>query len=769
MLYCPKCQQTYEEGGQRFCLNEGERLLHVNSAGQTSNQPSSVFTNILNRKTGDDDGGKFSTVPKFSPSDVSGYSRPKFQPTENSSFFKSETEIQLEMEREPRTAFKPTFADFSLPAPGSKTFAEPISEEESPIVEVGEESIIETDAVEIIAEPDATPEELVKNRYRTAEIIAENDDSVDYSAEDTLENGKKVSLRIWKDGNVEDFFANEILAEERKSLARINHPNFANALDAGKTADGKSFIVTEFTAGKTVREILETNGQLNALRTARIIRQAADALGEAHQNGVLHRNLKAEDIILFQDENGAERVKVTNFGAAQEKLNEENLLYKSPEQVEGKIANVASDNYSLAVVAYQMLTNRLPFNALSVGELLKSQREGLRMRPSDVRFDLPSLVDGILKKALAFNSFDRYSRARDFGDEFFSEIIANAPLEADEEETFAGSSEAETAALPDDSADENSADEILTTAVAPEVFVPEFRVADKAESRDVKAADDLAWEKRSPEPPNEARRHSGNVWSVVGIAVLLAALLGVWYYFINRPNEALAPVVTEVPVQNQPATDNAPLNAVNTPTAPPPAELESPPPARSIKQPAGSVYFQNSRDNLTGEKMKNFLGFSLYYPQDWKIGTAESSFLDVSRKAANNLPVEQMLVSYYSSQGTFKSDAEIFPVEVKKTDATLKKIIPNYKLISQGEKTVNNGWQAYEVKFEGKSKTAGGEDISIWGRRLFIPTQLRGMNNGYVITMLATSLSKEVKSVDDVGVKGELSSVLETFEPNQNF
>ena len=128
-----------------------------------------------------------------------------------------------------------------------------------------------------------------------------------------------------------------------------------------------------------------------------------------------------------------------------------------------------------------------------------------------------------------------------------------------------------------------------------------------------------------------------------------------------------------------------------------------------------------------------------------------------------------MLVGYYNSRGTYKNDAGIFPTLVKETNQTLKKIVPNYQIVSEGKKTINNGWQAYEVSFQGTGKTVNGENIKLWGKRLFIPTAIRGMKNGYVVTMLATSLSKDVKSAGDVGVKGELATVLETFEPNQTY
>lgn len=221
----------------------------------------------------------------------------------------------------------------------------------------------------------------------------------------------------------------------------------------------------------------------------------------------------------------------------------------------------------------------------------------------------------------------------------------------------------------------------------------------------------------------------------------------------------------EVPTESVFPTPEENINA----SAPMPQDIEVPPLPRKISQPPNTIHFQNSKEDLKGDLAKNFLGFSLYYPKDWKQNDAKGKFLDISKDAASGTPIEQMLVSYYDSKGTFETDTESFPALVKETNTTLKEIVPNYEVISEGEKTVNNGWRAYEVKFKGSGKTAKGEDITLWGRRLFIPPARPGMKNGYVITMLATSLSPDVKNVDDVGVKGELAAILESFEPNQNF
>jgi serine/threonine-protein kinase len=585
----------------------------------------------------------------------------------------------------------------------------------------------------------------VKGRYTIAEQIGQDEGSIFYLAEDKIVPHKKVVVRVLMDKEADDFFSSKFFVEERVSLSHISHPNIAGVIDSGELSEGVPFIVTEFAKGKTVKEELQEIGQFDALRTARIIRQASYALSEVHQSGIVHRSLKPENIVLTINENGAEQVKLTNFGASKGKVNQESLLYKSPEQIAGKFANPTSDGFSLAVIAYQMLTGRLPFDAATVGGLLKLQREGLRLRPSEARSDLPPPIDEILEKALAFNAPDRYRKVRDFGDEFFGEIAAHASFQAEEGEIAPNKPKAEKAA------------EAAASGAAS--HTPAVRETTKTAVAAPRARNSV----RTINAPKMRKEMSLSRFAVpiFSAAILLAALLGVWYYLANPSGENVnqnATITNAAPEQNAassaPATEEA---------------AETPPLARSISPPPDSFYFQNSKAGLKGEAVKNYLGFSLYYPNDWRLNKAGNNFWDVSKNADNNVPIEQMLVSYYNSRGTYRADKEIFPALIRETNGTLSKILPNYQVVSEGKRTVNNGWQAYEIKFQGTGKTTRGEEITIWGRRLFIPAAIRGIKNGYVVTMLATSLSEDVKNVEDVGVKGELSAILETFEPNQNF
>ncbi len=517
----------------------------------------------------------------------------------------------------------------------------------------------------------------------------------------------------------------------------------------------------------SIKEMLDKTGQFNSLRTARIIRQTTDALSEAHRNGVLHRNLSPENIILTVSESGNEQVKLINFGIVKEKSHKNNLSYKSPEQIEGKSANVASDIFSLGVVTYEMLTKRLPFTGSSVKDLLNSQREGLIIHPTNLRLDLPPEIDKVLDKALNFNFSERYANAHDFGESLDNALTNEKPLDINRD------SEIEII-FEDEVVEETNPSSEPSSAQAIDEAVDELPVAAdvefQSESPDNENAvagitdresDELIKEKQIAAPSGNSGWVLGTL-SVLGALILIAGIWGLWSYVLNSPPEAQ---IIETPAESVFAT---PEETVQT-SAPAPADIEIPPLPRTVAQPPDTNYFQNSKENVKGELAKNFLGFSLYYPNDWKVNDAEGKFLDISSNASTGTPIEQMLVSYYDSKGTYKSDTELFPSLVEETNKTLKSIVPNYEMISEDKKTVNNGWQAYEVKFKGSGTTGKGENITLWGRRLFIPTARPGMKNGYVITMIVTSLSPDVKNVDDVGVKGELSAILESFEPNQNF
>ena len=842
MLYCPKCQHTYEMGSQRFCSNDGARLLVA--TGKTGRQAAGgVFSTLLGKTLLSDESAERKAPQQsfsaFEDPHIPEVVEPEFvepvelepdeykPPFESSDSAVSATAMSPAADAKPAILFdRGSVFELELPAttaaakqemPAAKPLARVIRPNEIPsgTASVGDRKSNPAGRNALTWEkPKVLLGQTVKGRYYVTEMLGQDEVSISYLADDKIALGRKVFVRVFMDEDVEDDPASRIFAEERVSLSHINHPNIARVLDSGELQEGKPFIVSEYLEGKTVRNMLDRSGQFNALRTARIIQQAAHALSEAHQNGILHRNLKPENLFLTVSDSGSEQVKLTNFGVLYDKIDQTNLPYKSPEQLDGKLSNFASDIFSLGVIAFQMLTNRLPFNSSSTGNLLKSQREGLTLSPTNLRLDLSPQVDEVLQKALAFKPAERFPKARDFGDALFSALSA-APssekaekpeqseekipaaeegekieilpagdepeadkqpqpvqfnndeiidddepiLELDEADyrDFTFEPETPDSAKVEKTADKSFALENSETAVAPIVSF------EKPEANDLpapKSNNELPWEKRSPEP---LKAGSPN-WLLFAISALgLMVFLGVWYYFLNRPAPPIPPPPT---AQSQPPVQPPQQNLISSTGE---GVNEVPPVPRQISQPPDTIYFENSKQNLKGELAKNFLGFSLYYPKDWEKGQNENNYLDIIKKSADGTTIKAAIITRYSSKGTFNADKPTFATFKENSDKDLSKLLENYLVISSGETTIQDGrWKAFEVKFQGGISTATGSKAALWGRRYWVPVQRPGVKSGFVITVLATSLDPNVTSVDQVAVNDELKQILDTFEPSLN-
>lgn len=749
MLYCPKCSSSYQEGTQRFCTNDGSRLVTSSSATKSTTTSQGVFSSLLEKKPSSYDNDE-KIVPKqrvAPPQTVRTEKPPAFKTNLSSKVFSSESFTQ-KREEKPIQVTKPVVR---LVKP---------NEIASGTAEVGDRALHPTGRLALTWDsPKVMIGQTVKGRYYVTELIGQDDSSITYLAEDKIIANKEVVVRILMEEKNDEFLS-KIFAEERVSLSHINHPNVVKVLDSGELLEGKPFVVTERVDGFSLKEKLRKLENFNPLRTARVIRQASFALSEVHQNGILHRSLKPESVFLTVSEVGSELVKVTDFVVSNgaKKQNLENVKYLAPEQLEGKMPNFASDIYSLAVIAYQMLTGRMPFSFATADQLYRVQKAGLETLPSDVRPELSPEVDEVFVKALAYLPNERYPKARDFGDALFHALNESSELEPE-------------------------SDKVENVSIAPSsILIPGLKekketngitIGAKAETTENKEdtihisspKNELAWEKRSPEPVNSGNLVNYLIYGL-GLLILLVGTVGILKYAMNRqPAPEYVPPKVENTVDPNVAKPTI-TDATQQENSPTPTEIESPPLPRSITPPPNSKYFENSKLDLKGDLAKNYLGFSLNYPNEWEKNTTDTNFVDVSRKAESGTPIEQFLVTYYDSKGTFNADAEKFPKLVEESNKKLSKLIANYRFISEGEKTINGGWRGYEMKFQGEGETQKGEKITMWGRRLFIPAARPGVKSGFVITMVATSLSPVVKSAEDVGIKGDLGSILETFEPS---
>lgn len=636
-------------------------------------------------------------------------------------------------------------------ARAAKPFGRRIAPHEIPAghVDLGERESIPAHFNEFdIDEPEAFVGKTVKGRYLVTEWIGEENSRFSYLGEDRIVGDRRVVIHILSRDEGLDEITSSIFDEERVALSHFNHPNIARLFDSGSYTNGTTYLISEHIDALTVDDILQIHGRFTPERVGRLIRQAAHAIGDVHNERILHRDIHPENIAIGPSDTEAESVMVTGFGISSGEPNAGNLAYQAPERLDGRISTVATDIYSLAVIAYEMLTGRRPYDGESERELRAAQRSGTAPVTSLVR-GLSTDVDAVFSKALSADPRARYVTAREFGDALFAAVTKPVPAGQTTELPIY---DAEIEVIEKEAVSESGDAEVISEPVS------------EAAPPSVVHDDGPAWTRRSPEPIAEP---DSRFLKIAGISFVLLLLLiaAAWYLLINRPVQNDLPAAVSLE-QGPNATDTA--TAVDTIV---------PPLARDIPQPPNTDYYANLKQNLKGDLIRNFVGFKLYYPKDWKVngplpGTAPNSrgkFFDISKTAPGGQLREQLLISYYPSKGTFTDDYASFPGLVKETNETLKKMIPSYQMLSEGPTSVNGGWQAYEVKFQFSVKPDAGESFVVWGRRLFIPAQRPGVRNGFEVTMLATSFAGDVHSVDDVGVKGDLAQILYSFEPSQNF
>ncbi|MFZ1700563.1 MAG: protein kinase [Pyrinomonadaceae bacterium] len=750
-MYCPKCKQSFEEGSRRFCPTDGARL--ISEASESRDTGGGIFANLIPKiETHSEFDETRSNVPRVAVSE------PELEipfvtaeHTADNIFFELD-EIDVEPVRED------VFHISAEPASAApQRIGRKVDPKDVPAghVDLGSADRVPPFQVDFNErDPESFVGRIVKGRYKVSEFLGGDETGLAYLADDKIHGDKKVLVRILLDDPADEIIGS-ILAEERVSLSHLSHPNIARLIDSGQFTNGTDFLISEYVDALSVDDVISIHGEISPPRVARIIRQAASALSEAHQEGILHRDIRPQNLILDAT-GGTEQTKLVNFGASNGDPTPQNSAYKAPEVLEGRIATIASDVFSLAVVAYEMLTGQLPFNGSYAKEIVRAQNAGNAALPSDLRPDLSPAVDDVLIKAMSYSTADRYTKARDFGDALFSAV-------SDSPQPVAVNAKPTPAAV--------STNTVIVQPAVPEASpkpapsVQEKRPVAAAVASPEKAANEPAWKNRSPEPP--AVETSRAKWlAFAGILALLAVLGLGWYYLVNRPETVDVPAQADHTGGTQNA--NVPSLVANT---------EMPPFPRTITQPENSNYFQNSKQNLRGDLLRNFVGFTMFVPKSWKVNGPQSGtsadtrgkFIDVARIGPDGRMQEQMLVSYYPSKGTMSADAEKFPELVKETNETLAKLLPGYEMVSQGEISINGDWRAYEVKFKAGGTTPSGEKLSVWGRRLFMPAARPGVRNGFEITMLATSLSGDVNSSVEVGVRGELASILYSFEPSQNF
>lgn len=281
----------------------------------------------------------------------------------------------------------------------------------------------------------------VEGRYLIEKEIGRGAFGMVYKAHDLYEPNRSVAIKILS----KDLFKNKYIVEkfhqEIETLARISHPNVIPILEYGQI-DNQPYIVTQYVDYVTLRSVISPGGT-SLERSARIIRQAANALAAVHAAGIIHRDIKPENILLQTEVGGDERVRIVDFGIAKAMDPGETIgrligtpLYMSPEQFSTGSVSPAIDIYALGVVAYELVTGHLPFNPQSLENLLEMKRIGVKVKPKDLRPDLPEAAQELILQALSFDPNLRLSSAKVFGDRLYQALTNVQATSSPELETI---------------------------------------------------------------------------------------------------------------------------------------------------------------------------------------------------------------------------------------------------------------------------------------------------------------------------------------------
>lgn len=277
---------------------------------------------------------------------------------------------------------------------------------------------------------------IIADRYSIIKKLGEGGMGTVYLAEH-VKMGRKSAVKVMNPGMVHDADAISRFNREAANASRINHANVAAVYDFGETSEGLIYLAMEFIEGPSLTKVIEDAGSLPPLRAAEITRQAAEALSVAHDMGIVHRDLKPDNIMLAKGRDGADLVKVVDFGIAKaadieaQKVTKTGMVvgtpeYMSPEQLAGDKLDGRSDSYSLALVAFAMLTGKLPFPGETAQEsmiarLTDSPKQLVEMK-SDIAW--PATVQAVMDRALEREAAARYPSASEFGRALYKAVAA---------------------------------------------------------------------------------------------------------------------------------------------------------------------------------------------------------------------------------------------------------------------------------------------------------------------------------------------------------
>jgi serine/threonine-protein kinase len=283
--------------------------------------------------------------------------------------------------------------------------------------------------------------QVLDGRYHIVKKLGEGGMSYVYLGHDVAAN-LRYAVKVLSPALAKDQNAMARLRREAALGMRLEHPNVCHIVRLGETEDGLVYVVMPFVDGEILADRTHKQGHIPLGQTAKFVHDMAQGLQVAHDLKIIHRDLKPENVMVCRNAQGEEYAVVMDFGLAKErragaeleKLTATGIIlgtpeFMSPEQLRGKPLDPRTDIYSLALMAYEMLTGKLPFDGRTQQEMmiarLRSDPIPLRQRRTDLTF--PAAVEAVLLKAMARNADDRYTTAPEFAQAFVAAAAEGVP------------------------------------------------------------------------------------------------------------------------------------------------------------------------------------------------------------------------------------------------------------------------------------------------------------------------------------------------------
>jgi serine/threonine protein kinase len=313
----------------------------------------------------------------------------------------------------------------------------------------GDNRFCTLDGATLVAESpaDSLQGSVLADRYLIDRKLGEGGMGEVYLAEH-IRMKRKVAVKVMRAWLTKDPAAIGRFHREAENASQITHPNVAGVYDFGETDQGLVYLAMEFVEGESLTTLLEREKVLNHIRASDIVSQTADALAAAHALGILHRDLKPDNVMIGRTRARTDLVKLLDFGIARvmgretQHFTSTGLIvgtpeWMSPEQIAGDTLDARSDIYTLGLIAFRMLTGQGAFSGATSQEVLLAKMTKAPRHLHDVVTDVewPEDLEAAMDKVLATDPNARYDDALLFAADFYAGI-AKLPMTPSAEEYF---------------------------------------------------------------------------------------------------------------------------------------------------------------------------------------------------------------------------------------------------------------------------------------------------------------------------------------------